>query len=140
MWGFRNKTFIWFNGIYGIFKYYGWCLQQYWWLLLIIVIILTIWSHSQKPFIRRRELNIFLVFTTQSYVFDPKVVILNSTRYLMLEIHNKRQLQNIAINNSGYLIITILRRFTKNEHANYILFWLLILHYQLLISCISESS
>ena len=140
MWGFRNKTFIWFNGIYGIFKYYGWCLQQYWWLLLIIVIILTIWSHSQKPFIICRELNIFLVFTTQSYVFDPKVVILNSTRYLMLEIHNKRQLQNIAINNSGYLIITILRRFTKNEHANYILFWLLILHYQLLISCISESS
>ena len=53
-------------------------------------------------------MNIFLVFTTQSYVLDPKVVRLNSTHYLMLEIHNKRELQNIAINNSGYLIITTL--------------------------------
>ena len=47
--------------------------------------------------IRCRKLNISLVFITQSYFSVPKEVRLNCTHYLILKIHNTRQLQ-IAIN------------------------------------------
>ena len=52
-------------------------------------------------FIRRRKLNISLVFITQSYFFVPKDVRVNSTHYLIMKIDNRRELQNIAINNSA---------------------------------------
>ena len=39
-----------------------------------------------------------LVFITQSYFIVPKDVRLNSTDYLIMRIHNKRELQNIAMN------------------------------------------
>ena len=45
-----------------------------------------------------QEINISLVFVTQSYVFVPKDVRLNSTHYLIMKINNKRELQNIATN------------------------------------------
>ena len=47
-----------------------------------------------------RELNISLVFITQSYFSVPKEVRLNSTHYTIIKIHNKRELKNIAINHS----------------------------------------
>ena len=37
-----------------------------------------------------------LVFVTQSYFSVPKEVRLNSTHYLIIKIHNKRELQQIA--------------------------------------------
>ena len=49
-------------------------------------------------FIRCRKLNISLVFMTQSYFSVPKEVRLNSTHYLIMKIHNRRELQNITIN------------------------------------------
>ena len=52
-------------------------------------------------FIRRKKLNIFLVFITQSYFSVPKDVRLNSTHYLMMKINNKRELQDIASNHSA---------------------------------------
>ena len=52
-------------------------------------------------FIRRRKLNVSLVFITQSYFSVPKDVKLNSTHYLIMKISNKRELQNIAINHSA---------------------------------------
>ena len=52
-------------------------------------------------FIRRKKLNIFLVFITQSYFSVPKDVRLNSTHYLMMKIYNKRELQDIASNHSA---------------------------------------
>ena len=54
----------------------------------------------KELFIRRRKLNISLVFITQSYFSVPKDVRLNSTHYLIMKINNKRELQNIAINHS----------------------------------------
>ena len=51
-------------------------------------------------FIRRREVNISLVFITQFDFFVPKDVRLNSTHYLVMNFNNKRELQNIAINHS----------------------------------------
>ena len=52
----------------------------------------------KELFIRFIKLNIPLAFITQSYFKVPKDVRLNSTRYLIMKIHNKTELQNIAIN------------------------------------------
>ena len=43
-------------------------------------------------FIRGRKLNISLVFITQSYFKVPKDVRLNTTRFFIMKISNKRQL------------------------------------------------
>ena len=48
-----------------------------------------------------QKLNIPLVFTTQSYFSVPKKVRLNSTHYLRMKIHNKKQLENTVTNNSA---------------------------------------
>ena len=52
-------------------------------------------------FIRCRKLNISLVFITQSYFSVSKEVRLNTTHYLMIKIHNKRELQQVAIDHSA---------------------------------------
>ena len=49
-------------------------------------------------FIRGRELNISLVFITQSYFKVPKNVRLNTIHFFITKISNKRELQQIAIN------------------------------------------
>ena len=51
-------------------------------------------------FSRCRKLDISLVFITQSYFSVPKEVRLNSTHYLIMKIHNRKELQQIAINHS----------------------------------------
>ena len=51
--------------------------------------------------IRCRNLSISLVFITQSYSSVPKEVRLNATHYLIMRIHNKRELQKIATNHSA---------------------------------------
>ena len=55
----------------------------------------------KELFIRCRKLSISLVFITQSYFSVPKEVRLNSTHYLIMKIHNERELQQIAINHSA---------------------------------------
>ena len=55
----------------------------------------------KELFIRCRKLNISLVFITQSYFSVPKEIRLNSTHYLIMEIHNKRELQQTVINHSA---------------------------------------
>ena len=55
----------------------------------------------KELFIRYRKLNISLVFITQSYFKAPKDARLNSTHYLIMKIHNRRELQNIAIDHSA---------------------------------------
>ena len=47
-------------------------------------------------FIRRRKLNISLVFITQSYFKVPKDVWLNTSHFFIAKIPNKRELQQIA--------------------------------------------
>ena len=49
-------------------------------------------------FIRGKNLNIFLVFITQSYFRVPKDVRLNSTHFFIMRILNKRELQQIVLN------------------------------------------
>ena len=55
----------------------------------------------KELFIRCRKLNISLTFMTQSYFSVPKDVRLNSTSYLIMKIHNKKELQQNAINHSA---------------------------------------
>ena len=52
-------------------------------------------------FIRGRELNISLVFITQSYFKVLKDVRLNTTHFFITNIPNKRELQQIALNHSS---------------------------------------
>ena len=51
-------------------------------------------------FIRGRKLNICLIFITQSYFKVPKDVRNNSTHFFIMEIPNKRELQQMTINHS----------------------------------------
>ena len=72
-------------------------------------------------FLRCRKLNISLVFITQTYFSLPKDVRLNSTHYLIMKINNKRELQNIATNNSTDIdyqnFNKIYREFTKEPYS-----------------------
>ena len=52
-------------------------------------------------FIRGRNLNIFLVFITQSYFSGSKAIRLNSTHYFIMKIPNKKELQQTAFNHSS---------------------------------------
>ena len=52
-------------------------------------------------FIRGRRLNISIVFITQSYFSVPKNIRLNSTHYFIMNIPNKRELQQTAFNHSS---------------------------------------
>ena len=53
-----------------------------------------------ESFIRRRKLNISLIFITQSYFKVPKDVKLNTTHFFIAKIPDKRELQQITINHS----------------------------------------
>ena len=49
-------------------------------------------------FLRDRKLNFSLVFITQSYFAVPKDIKFNSTNYFIMQIPNKRELQQFAFN------------------------------------------
>ena len=58
-------------------------------------------SIVSELFVRRRKLNISLVFITSSYFRVPKDVTLNTTHFFIVKIPNKRKLQQITINHSS---------------------------------------
>ena len=55
----------------------------------------------KELFSRCRKLNISIVFITQSYFRMPKDARLNSTHYVKMKIQSRKELQNIAQENSG---------------------------------------
>ena len=57
----------------------------------------------KELFIGCRKLNISLAFITHSCFPVPKAVSLNSMHYLIMKIHNKRELQQIVFNHSADL-------------------------------------
>ena len=75
----------------------------------------------KELFIRWRKLNITFAFITQSYILVPKDARLNSTHYLIMKIHNKTELQNIASNHSAdndYKdFMNIYRKCTKEPYS-----------------------
>ena len=68
-----------------------------------------------------RKSNIFLVFITQSYFSVPKEVRLNSTHYLIMMIHSKRELHQFAINHSTDINYKIFVKIFKNVQMNHFL-------------------
>ena len=77
---------------------------------------------TKELFIRCRKLKIYLVFITQFYFSVPKEIRLNSTHYLMMKIHSKRELQQIAINHSADIDYRDFLRSTEIVQMNLILF------------------
>ena len=79
----------------------------------------------KELFISCIKLNIFLIFITQSYFSVPKKVRLNSTHYVIMKIHNKRELQQIAINHSAAIdykdVLKIYRNCTKKPYSFFII-------------------
>ena len=58
-------------------------------------------------FLRGRKLNISVVFLVQSCFKVPKTIRLNAAHYIIIEIPNKRDLQQIASNHSSDMILKI---------------------------------
>ena len=56
----------------------------------------------------------------------------------ILKIHNKRELKILLLIIQHTLILKILWRFIETVQVNHILFWLLILHYQLIVHYVLE--
>ena len=52
-------------------------------------------------FLRGRELDISLAFISQSYFKEFKTIRLNATHHVIKKTSNKRELQQIALNNSS---------------------------------------
>ena len=59
-------------------------------------------------FIKGRNLNISIVFITQSYFKVSRDVRLNSTHFFIMKIPNNRELQQIALNDSLDIDLTLL--------------------------------
>ena len=55
-----------------------------------------------------------LLFLSQSYFRVPKDVRFNSTHYLIMKIHNRRELQEIAINYSAEIDYKAFMKIYKN--------------------------
>ena len=72
-------------------------------------------------FIRGRKLNISIVFVMQSYFKVPKDVRLNSSRFFIMKIPNKRELQQIALNHSSDIdfkdFMKIYKKYTKQPYS-----------------------
>ena len=52
-------------------------------------------------YIRGRKLNIFFIFTTQSYFAVPKNIRVNSMHYFIMKISKRQKLQQIPFNHSS---------------------------------------
>ena len=76
----------------------------------------------KELFIRYRKLNIYLVFITQAYFSVPKEVKLNSTHYLIIKIHNKRDVRDTVINYSSDFDYKDFRIMTENIQVKHIFF------------------
>ena len=92
------------------------------------MIWLLIWFNNKKIdsiatelLIRGRKLNISLVFITQSCFKVSKDVRLNSTQFFILQIPNKRELQQTALNHSSDINSKdFIKIYKKNVFLNYI--------------------
>ena len=72
-------------------------------------------------FLRGRNLNISLAFVLQSYFKVPKTISLNATHYFIMEISNKRELQQLASNHSSDIyfkdFMKLYKEYTKKPYS-----------------------
>ena len=97
-------------------------------------------SIATELFIRRRKLNISLVFITQSYHKVPKDVKLNTTHFFITKILSKTELQQTAINHSSDIriedFVDIYGKCTAEPYS----FWLMILRlHQIILEGLKKS-
>ena len=75
----------------------------------------------KELFFKYRKLNFSHVFIPQCYFSVPKDVRLNSKHYLIMKIHKKKNLQNIAINHSADVdykdFMKTYRKYTKEPYS-----------------------
>ena len=64
--------------------------------------------------LRGRKLNISLVFLSHSYFKIPKTVRLNATKYFIMKIPNKKELQQVASNHSSGTDFKDFMKFSKD--------------------------
>ena len=83
----------------------------------------------KELFIWCTKLNISLVFITQSYFSVPKEVRLSSTHYLIIKIHNRRELQQIAINH----LVDWHQRLVKDLQKLLTILWGLEINFQIIL-------
>ena len=65
--------------------------------------VLIIFDDMIADIMRSENLNISIVFITQSYFRTPKDATLNSTHYILMKIGNKKELKSIAEENPCHL-------------------------------------
>ena len=74
-----------------------------------------------EQFVRCRKLIISLVFITQSYFSVSKEVRLNYTHYLIMKIHKKRELRNIATDHLADIdynvFMNVYRKYTSEPYS-----------------------
>ena len=72
-------------------------------------------------FLRRRKVNISLVFIYQSYFKVPKTMTLNATDYFIMKTPKKRELQQIGSNDSSDIdfqdFMKLYKYFTKEAYS-----------------------
>ena len=78
-------------------------------------------------FIRGRKLNIYLVFTMQSFFAVPRNIRINSTQVFPMKIPNKRSFKILHLIIHQIMTFQTLKNFIKSLLKNHILFWWLTL-------------
>ena len=73
-------------------------------------------------FIRGRKLNISIRFIARLYFKVPKEVRLNSTHFFIMQISNKREFQQMALNHLSDIVFKDFIKTYKNVLQNHILF------------------
>ena len=75
-------------------------------------------------FTRGRKINISIVFISQSYFKVPRVVRLNATHFFIMKIPNKREVQQIASNQSSDIdpkdFIKFFRKYTAKPYSFFV--------------------
>ena len=85
-------------------------------------------------FIKGRKWDISIFFITQLHFKVPKDVRLNSTHFLIMTVLNKREIQQMALNNSSDIEFKDFIKIYENVLLDHILFWLMIqLYHQIIV-------
>ena len=79
-------------------------------------------SIVNELFTRGRKINISIVFISQSYFKVPRLVRLNTTHSFIMKIPNKREVQQIASNQSSDIDFKDFMKILENTQQNHILF------------------
>ena len=99
--------------------------------MMFTIILMITTQHRKRKFqaiikelfVRCRKLNISVVFITQYCFSVSKEVRLNSAHYLMMKIHNKRELQLIAINHlANFDHEDFMKIYNENAQVTHVLF------------------